>query len=97
MTLRVFSLSRKLSLPKYDPLMFKVTVDMRYPWAPVISENEQVSFILSGESPASSPADAEQVVRRLIDSGLPGWVLDADGTGRPFYAETVRDVSTMTI
>lgn len=80
--------------------MYVITVSLQYPASPEIPEDEEVSFVLSGEYPCNSPQEARGVVLRLIAMGgragsreeRPGWVLDADGIPWPFYPETVRDV-----
>lgn len=77
----------------YGRDMYQVTVALRYPWKPRIPEEREVSFVLSGEYPCSSPEEAREVMLRLIGSGEPGFVLDADGTVWPFYQETVEDVT----
>lgn len=57
------------------------------------TREQEVSFVLSGEYPASSVTEAEAVVRKLISSGVPGFALDSKGTACPFYRETVEGIS----
>lgn len=77
--------------------MYVIRVTLDYPWPARIPEEREVSFVLSGEYPCSTPEEARDVVLRLIGSGEPGFVLDADGTTWPFYRETVREVSVVTL
>lgn len=49
-------------------------------------EEEAVSFVPSGEYPASSPEEAERVVWKLISADDPGFVFDAKGTVWPFLS-----------
>lgn len=85
------SLDAAASGPKIER-MYRVTVRLAYPWVPQLPEEREVSFVLAGEYACTSPEEAREVVLRLIATGEPGFVLDAEGVPWPFYRETVREV-----